>query len=185
MTRIFGLRPAERRASQARARPSELARAPGRSVSPPLPAPKNPAGYFGGSGSGLVSRPTALRVGHGLSHGSSCYSPFFTRRLGLIAQRVFPSRGRIRTWPVEVPLNSPADADAAAACDELSVAWSCLDMIVRRAALASRPPLCRAYLAIADLAASIFAFTASRLKLAPFCMGGNSIAVIASFSTCC
>jgi hypothetical protein len=24
-----------------------------------------------------------------------------------------------------------------------------------------------------------------RLKLAPFCIGGNSIAVIASFSTCC
>ena len=41
------------------------------------------------------------------------------------------------------------------------------------------------YLAIAALAASIFAFTASRLKLAPFCIGGNSIAVIASFSTCC
>ena len=29
----------------------------------------------------------------------------------------------------------------------------------------SLPPLCRAYLAIADLAASIFAFTESRLKL--------------------
>src|SRR6478672_7352797 len=43
----------------------------------------------------------------------------------------------------------------------------------------------RAYLLIAALAASIFAFTASRLKLAPFCIGGNSIAVIASFSTCC
>ena len=41
------------------------------------------------------------------------------------------------------------------------------------------------YLAIAFLAAAIFAFTASRLKLAPFCIGGNSIAVIASFSTCC
>src|SRR3954454_8452833 len=41
------------------------------------------------------------------------------------------------------------------------------------------------YLAIADLAAAIFAFTASRLKLAPFCIGGNSIAVMASFSTCC
>src|SRR4051794_6763784 len=43
----------------------------------------------------------------------------------------------------------------------------------------------RAYLPIAILAASIFAFTASRLKLAPFCIGGNSIAVFASFSTCC
>ena len=42
-----------------------------------------------------------------------------------------------------------------------------------------------AYLAIEFLAASIFAFTASRLKLAPLCIGGNSIAVIASFSTCC
>src|SRR6266702_427292 len=40
-----------------------------------------------------------------------------------------------------------------------------------------------AYLAIAFLAAAIFSFTASRLKLAPFCIGGNSIAVIASFST--
>ena len=43
----------------------------------------------------------------------------------------------------------------------------------------------RVYLLIAVRAASIFAFTASRLKLAPFCIGGNSIAVIASFSTCC
>jgi hypothetical protein len=42
-----------------------------------------------------------------------------------------------------------------------------------------------AYLVIAPLAASIFAFTASRLKLAPFCIGGNSMAVMASFSTCC
>src|SRR2546421_10819654 len=42
-----------------------------------------------------------------------------------------------------------------------------------------------AYFAIAALAASIFAFTASRLKLAPRCIGGNSIAVIASFATCC
>src|SRR6202011_6283053 len=44
---------------------------------------------------------------------------------------------------------------------------------------------CRAYLATDAWAAAIFAFTASRLKLAPFCIGGNSIAVIASFSTCC
>src|SRR3954454_16649430 len=42
-----------------------------------------------------------------------------------------------------------------------------------------------AYLAIAAWAAAIFALTASRLKLAPFCIGGNSIAVIASFSTSC
>ena len=41
------------------------------------------------------------------------------------------------------------------------------------------------YLAIAACAAAIFAFTASRLKLAPFCIGGNSIAVMASFSTSC
>src|SRR5258707_14832587 len=41
------------------------------------------------------------------------------------------------------------------------------------------------YLPTAARAASIFAFTASRLKLAPLCIGGNSIAVIASFSTCC
>jgi hypothetical protein len=41
------------------------------------------------------------------------------------------------------------------------------------------------YLAYAALAASIFSFTALKLKLAPLCMGGNSIAVIASFSTCC
>src|SRR5207253_3796846 len=34
-------------------------------------------------------------------------------------------------------------------------------------------------------ASSIFAFTASRLKLAPFCIGGNSIAVMASLATCC
>src|ERR1700730_3271959 len=42
-----------------------------------------------------------------------------------------------------------------------------------------------AYLAIDAWAAAIFAFTASRLKLAPFCIGGNSIAVMASFSTVC
>jgi hypothetical protein len=40
------------------------------------------------------------------------------------------------------------------------------------------------YLATPDLAASIFAFTASRLKLAPFCIG-NSIAVNANSSTFC
>ena len=39
------------------------------------------------------------------------------------------------------------------------------------------------YLPIAARAASIFAFTASRLKLAPFCIGGNSMAVMMSFST--
>src|ERR1700688_86031 len=44
---------------------------------------------------------------------------------------------------------------------------------------------CNAYLAIDAWAAAIFTFTASRLKLAPFCIGGNSIAVMASFSTCC
>ena len=38
---------------------------------------------------------------------------------------------------------------------------------------------------MAALDASIFAFTASRLKLAPFCMGGYSMAVMASFATCC
>ena len=42
-----------------------------------------------------------------------------------------------------------------------------------------------AHLAIADRAASILAFTASRLKLAPFCSGGNSMAVMASFATSC
>jgi hypothetical protein len=36
------------------------------------------------------------------------------------------------------------------------------------------------YFAIAALAAAIFAFTASRLKLAPFCIGRNSTAVMAS-----
>src|SRR6266700_5551777 len=41
------------------------------------------------------------------------------------------------------------------------------------------------YLAIDAWAAAIFAFTASRLKLAPLCIGGNSIAVMASFSTSC
>src|SRR5207247_955698 len=41
------------------------------------------------------------------------------------------------------------------------------------------------YLAIAAWAAAIFAFTASRLKLAPFCIGGNSMAVWASFATSC
>src|SRR5437879_19036 len=54
---------------------------------------------------------------------------------------------------------------------------------------ADRPPCqpnpWRAYLPTAAWAAAIFAFTASRLKLAPFCIGGNSTAVIASFSTCC
>jgi hypothetical protein len=39
------------------------------------------------------------------------------------------------------------------------------------------------YLPMAALAANILALTASRLKLAPFCIGGNSIAVMASFST--
>src|ERR1700731_2002922 len=43
----------------------------------------------------------------------------------------------------------------------------------------------RASLEIEAWAAAIFAFTASRLKLAPFSIGGNSIAVIASFSTFC
>lgn len=42
-----------------------------------------------------------------------------------------------------------------------------------------------AHFAIAVLAASILALTASRLKLAPFCIGGNAIAVIANFSTSC
>src|SRR5262245_21205038 len=37
----------------------------------------------------------------------------------------------------------------------------------------------------AAMAASIWAFTASRLKLAPFCMGGKSIAVFASSPTTC
>src|SRR3954467_14850721 len=49
----------------------------------------------------------------------------------------------------------------------------------------SAPHPILAYLAIAARAAAIFAFTASRLKLAPFCIGGNSITVMASFSTCC
>ena len=40
------------------------------------------------------------------------------------------------------------------------------------------------YLPIAARAAAIFAFTASRLKLAPFCIGGYSMAVTMSFSTC-
>jgi hypothetical protein len=39
------------------------------------------------------------------------------------------------------------------------------------------------YLPMAALAANILALTASRLKLAPFCIGGNSIAVMANFST--
>jgi hypothetical protein len=42
------------------------------------------------------------------------------------------------------------------------------------------------YWALCDnIAFSICAFTASRLKLAPFCIGGNSIAVWASFPTSC
>ena len=52
-------------------------------------------------------------------------------------------------------------------------------------ARAGRSVKALAYLATEAWAAAIFAFTASRLKLAPFCIGGNSIAVIASFSTCC
>src|SRR6266702_3035448 len=40
-----------------------------------------------------------------------------------------------------------------------------------------------AYLPIAARTASIFAFTASRLKLAPFCIGGNSMAIMASLAT--
>src|SRR6185312_17402655 len=42
------------------------------------------------------------------------------------------------------------------------------------------------YLPAGDSAAfSICSLTASRLKLAPFCIGGNSIAVWASFATSC
>ena len=49
-----------------------------------------------------------------------------------------------------------------------------------------RPPVYpTAYLAISARAAAILAFTESRLKLAPFCIGGNSIAVSASLATCC
>lgn len=76
--------------------------------------------------------------------------------------------------------------------------WSgrseCLALVVR-GPLAKSVRLARAteigraprpiHLPIADLAASILALTASRLKLAPFCMGGNSMAVMASLATCC
>jgi len=41
------------------------------------------------------------------------------------------------------------------------------------------------YFACAAIAFSICSLTASRLKLAPFCMGGNSIAVWPSFATSC
>ena len=41
------------------------------------------------------------------------------------------------------------------------------------------------YCCCAFMASAIFAFRASRLKLAPFCMGGYSMAVWASLPTCC
>ena len=59
--------------------------------------------------------------------------------------------------------------------------------IIRRAAPVTRPPAeSNFYYCWCDfIASSIFAFTASRLKLASFCIGGNSMAVRARFATCC
>ena len=49
-----------------------------------------------------------------------------------------------------------------------------------------QPGLCTSYWPACDfMAASICALTASRLKLAPFCIGGKSIAVWASCATRC
>ena len=45
----------------------------------------------------------------------------------------------------------------------------------------SAPGPCRTYFVAARRAASICALTVSRLKLAPFCIGGNSTAVIAIY----
>src|SRR6267154_6198657 len=54
------------------------------------------------------------------------------------------------------------------------------------ATLASRPPGCESdYCWCSFMACAIFSFTASRLKLAPFCIGGYSRAVMASFATSC
>jgi hypothetical protein len=81
-------------------------------------------------------------------------------------------------WSLNVIRNSPTPADSVTASQANTAAvWGA------RHEDQSKP--LQPYLAIEARAASIFAFTASRLKLAPFCIGGNSIAVIASFSTCC
>src|SRR4030095_7725773 len=73
----------------------------------------------------------------------------------------------LRTIATSRPLSS-------AECPRTSVAWTRSDRVP------AAP-----YLASAAWAAAIFAFTASRLKLAPFCMGGYSIAVWANAATCC
>src|ERR1700694_4129044 len=69
-----------------------------------------------------------------------------------------------------------------AACKHVRPRDACHD---GRPRLGPHHELQRTYLAMDAWAAAIFAFTASRLKLAPLCIGGNSIPVIASFSTCC
>src|SRR5262249_35010265 len=61
----------------------------------------------------------------------------------------------------------------------------CMDDAARQVATSREPSSFPAHFAMALRAASIFAFTDSRLKLAPFCIGGNSIAVCASSSTFC
>src|SRR4029077_15936366 len=60
-------------------------------------------------------------------------------------------------------------------------------LVKRRAALASRPPYCQFdYWPSCSLIASwIFCFTASRLNVAGACIGGELIAVSASFATYC
>jgi len=68
----------------------------------------------------------------------------------------------------------PAPAIAHSTCRH-ATAWS------RSASSQSRS----CHFATACLAASIWAFTASRLKLAPLCIGGNSMAVLANSSTFC
>ena len=57
-----------------------------------------------------------------------------------------------------------------------------LDRVVRMVAVCRNSAIPNYWPCLA-MASAIFAFIASRLKLAPFCAGGNSIAVIASFAT--
>lgn len=78
-------------------------------------------------------------------------------------------RGGKRTAPLVISFNSKATvADAHSGKDRTS---GLLEFYF--------PAACAA------ITFSIWSFTASRLKLAPFCIGGNSIAVWASLATCC
>lgn len=106
-------------------------------------------------------------------------------RMCVPSSRLFAERPPL--WP-PLPLKSFQDLRNGEARRFLArrVFFECCKTVVLRHRPGVRGDVrfCR-YFAMAALAASIFAFTASRLKLAPLCIGGNSIAVIASFSTYC